>query len=74
MDFNNDNDRKWLGRTAFGGVCGFLIGAILKHTVFALPVFETWELVKAAIIPGCTVLALFIVLYLYDRERSHDEH
>ena len=70
MDFNNSEDRKWLIRILFALICGFLVGATIKK----LLVYTTWTLAKTFAMPLSIIIALLIVLYLYDRSKNDDDN
>lgn len=73
MDLNNETDKKWVKRIVFALICGFLVGAILKKVLSYFLVAATWNILKVLIMPASLIVALLIVLYLYDRSKTKDE-
>lgn len=65
-----DEEKKWIKWIALAALVGYAIGVLLKKILVAiLPV--ALELIPACTIPVCIILALLIVLYLYQKDKDN---
>lgn len=65
----SETDKKWLKKivinVGIGAACGFIVKALMKLIV------PTWTLLINFAVPALVVVALFVTLYQYNKEKEN---
>lgn len=63
------NDKKWIGLMLLSMFIGYVIGLFIKHTILALFYTMVAVLIANFITPLCMVVAIFIFLNIYNKNK-----
>lgn len=69
----SDGEKKQVKKMLFFAVVGYISGAILKRIeclIWAASTHPVIDLIKGFTIPFCTVIAIVIFLYLYQKDKE----